>query len=248
MAFLTYVRNCLGINLNFNAMQVAVYKKLVKPGWSILDIGAHSGVHTRVFLNLVGGTGKVTSFEPNPYLRGPLEENLGALANFELRAEALSNETGQAEFWILPDFPEESGLRLRSNRVDTAKKEKIGVEVECLDNILRNREQVDLIKIDVEGAEMPLLEGARHVVLKHRPIIFVEYGHSAFEVYGSKFEDLNIWARIHQYDLFDLFGNRLSDPERWAQIPPGLIWDYILIPSEKVDEALDDIFAPLPDR
>ncbi|SLN62178.1 FkbM family methyltransferase [Pseudooctadecabacter jejudonensis] len=248
MAFLEYVRNCLGINLNFNAMQIALYRKLVKPGWSVVDIGAHSGVHTRVFLNLVGSTGRVMSFEPNPFLNDKILADMGDVENLTLRREALSNEVGNAEFWVLPDFPEESGLRLRSNRADATKKEKIEVQVECLDNIVTNGTAVDLIKIDVEGAEMPLLEGARQVILKARPILFVEYGHTAFEVYGSKFDDLNEWARLNQYDIFDLFGNRLSELDRWHSIPQGLIWDYVLVPSEKVDDTLSDIFEPLPNR
>lgn len=142
---------------------------LLRPGGVFYDIGAQAGYHTLLAANHVGRHGLVYAFEPLPrnqnYLRRNLEMN--GIRNARLVPAAVSDRDGELCFDPGPGFmaghlsQEGNGIRVQSISLDH------WVETE-------NARPPDLIKIDVEGAELSVLAGAERLIERHRPAILID--------------------------------------------------------------------------
>lgn len=146
--------------------QSGLFHQHIRPGDQVLDIGAAAGYYTLLSAKLVGTTGRVVSFEPDPnnlqFLRSHVEQN--RLDQVTILPIALADETGTARFGggtgtgtgrLCNDGPTEVAVR----RLDD-----VAAEMD-----LRPRH----LKIDVEGAEMAVLRGGQRLIEKYRPTIFL---------------------------------------------------------------------------
>jgi len=135
---------------------------LVRPGMTVLDIGANIGVHTLHLAKLVGETGRVLAFEPNPVASEELHRNiaLNQVKNVTMLKVALWERDGDKTFHFPENGMEAMGGLLNTSRFKVAYEAK--VETARLDTILARLDvqKVDFVKIDVEGAELPVLKGA----------------------------------------------------------------------------------------
>ena len=133
---------------------------------NIIDIGAHIGMYTVLAAEKVGNTGKVIAIEPEPENYKQLLKNikLNDFRNVIPLNIALFNHEGREKLY-LSSF---SGSHSLSPKEDTIS--SIEVPLKTLDNLLEelNLKKVDIIKIDAEGAEIPILKGAEKT-LKANP-------------------------------------------------------------------------------
>lgn len=137
-----------------------------------VDVGAYIGTHS-VFFGAVIGLNPVISFEPNARVLEALKHNLaanGILGRATVIHKALGSEDGYAQL-----------SHGREDNMGTAAivrggKDSSSVEVATLDGELRRRsiDRVALIKIDVEGYEIPVLDGALEALRKFRPLLCIE--------------------------------------------------------------------------
>lgn len=168
-------------------------------GKVIYDIGAHIGFHSFYFARLVGPKGKVYSFEPNPKNVEQLtlirDRNRDIKDIITVLDIAVSNVSGTEKFSMSDDV--ESG-RSSGGFIDTADTiwergaftqrgfSEIEVETVPLDLFrekLGIREAPDVMKIDVEGAESLVLEGARETISSKKPLILMEV-HSMLNMFN----------------------------------------------------------------
>jgi FkbM family methyltransferase len=143
------------------------FRKYVSPGSIVFDIGAHVGFHSMFCGLLVGPTGKVVAFEPNPISRSSLERQIRANSNLrvEVVPYALSDAVGFA------DFDATQGCESRLTPTGQSK-----VEIRTLDSLVSVELPIpDVIKIDVEGEEENVLRGSRETLSKFRPIVLCDY-------------------------------------------------------------------------
>ena len=177
LRFSDHIAQRLLLSGRFEPEVSAVFSALVRPGMIVLDIGANIGVHTLHLAKLVGETGQVLAFEPNPVACEELQRNiaLNQLKNVTVLQVALWERDGEELF----RFPED-GMEAMGGLINTARfKEdyKAKVETARLDTLLArlDAQKVDFIKIDVEGAELPVLKGAGALLdVDRRPIILCE--------------------------------------------------------------------------
>jgi len=155
--------------------KITAVQKLLKPGSTFVDIGANVGDYTLLAASLVGNAGRVLSFEPEPRNRGWLQQSidLNGYKNIDVFPVALSDGEGEASLYLgeiagyhtlIPGHPERQAGT-------------ITVKTRTLDSYLHElgREHVDMMKIDVEGAEMQVLRGARTTLGKNpNMILFLE--------------------------------------------------------------------------
>ena len=163
----------------------------VKPGQTILDVGAWEGPYTLLFAGLVGEQGHVHAFEPDPRALDALRENVkvNRLANVTVEPRCLSDGEGSAPFYDARGGT--LGSLLKNDWV--ASFSQVTVETTTIDAYCRtNGVDVDGIKIDVEGAEALVVEGARETLARRRPWVFLEF-HGMFM---SAAERQRTWARI----------------------------------------------------
>ena len=149
---------------------------LLKPGDTVLDIGAFIGTHTLAFAQKVGGTGKVYAFEPHPTFYEVLKTNIAqnAVTNVSSANVALSDRIGKAEVSEIGisdvrNFGGLTILKVGSSVGDSALRT---VDVTTVDQL--GISACDLIKIDVEDMEIDVLKGARELLRAARPIVFAE--------------------------------------------------------------------------
>lgn len=169
------------------------------PGRSGFDVGAHVGYETLVMAVLVGKGGRVVAFEPEPALSRVLERNVernrpSLAASVTAVPAAMGTENGRACFREGPS----SGKGHLAEAPPPPEEDEVDIDVEVLtlDEAARRFGAPDLVKIDVEGAELGVLRGAQRLLGRVRPVFVVE-AHSprlecdcgrVFEGHGYRWE------------------------------------------------------------
>jgi FkbM family methyltransferase len=161
----------------FETAEAAFVARFLRPGMTVLDVGAHHGLYTLLASKCVGRGGRVIAFEPSSRERRRLARHLGInrCGNVEVQSCALGDYSGEADLYLVEGTHDWCNS-LRSPNVEE-RTSKVRVEVRRLDDVLQgmNWPQVDFIKLDVEGAELSFLHGARRMLRGDiRPAILVE--------------------------------------------------------------------------
>lgn len=148
-----------------------------------IDIGANHGA-VLAEMRRVAPDGHHIAFEPLPHLCELLRRTF---PDVEIRQAALYNEAGQAEFsYVHGSADGWSGLHFRPlPGGQQAEVEEIQVRVEVLDDVLDPDYRPAVIKIDVEGAELQVLQGALRTLRQYAPIVIFEHGSGSAESYGT---------------------------------------------------------------
>jgi FkbM family methyltransferase len=159
--------------LAWNADEYAAFKAAVRPGDTVIDVGANLGAYTVLFARWVGPGGRVIAFEPAPDSRAGLERQLSLNdppAQVIVRSEAVAASSGTRSFHA-------DGMHGDNRLLPDADRGGIQVPATSLDEFCaREGIEPDLIKIDVEGAELDVLRGARRTIARRGPALalFVE--------------------------------------------------------------------------
>lgn len=159
----------------YEPVESYLFTRLLGAGMTVVDAGANAGQYSLLASTIVGPTGRVLAFEPNPEtcdrLRAAVAEN--GLSNVEPRAEALWSEPSTLRL----GYP--AGASSRSNsgayRVGGSGGTSPAVR---LDDAMDGA-RVDVVKLDVEGAEPEALAGAWRTLALWRPTLLVELNHEA---------------------------------------------------------------------
>jgi len=144
----------------------ALFKKLVKEGMTVVDIGANIGYFTLLAASLAGEKGKVFAFEPEPRNYALLVRNteLNGFKNVIPLQMAVSNETGKVKLFLAKDPSAHSIFRVAGVQRQEYSPKYIVVDAVSLDEFFKDKDcTVDIIKMDAEGAEMIILEGMTQV-------------------------------------------------------------------------------------
>lgn len=150
-------------------------RSLISDGDTVVDVGANVGWFSMLAARLVGPTGRVLAIEPNPANCRLVERSAAdnGFAQITVLAVAASDRSGMAAL-------ETDGSNGRMILLDRAPASALScsfvVPLEPLDELVRRAglERVDVLKIDVEGAEALVLRGASDILARHRPAIVCE--------------------------------------------------------------------------
>jgi FkbM family methyltransferase len=160
----------------FEQRLTELLERIVEPGMHVIDGGANVGYFTMLASRLVGESGRVYAFEPEPnnfdLLKRGVERN-GRKNVVAVRA-ALSNHVGTGTLFL--DRSNLGAPSLRESNISDPGG-SVDVETLTLDGYFEQRTdaQVDLIKLDTEGAEGLALAGAKGVITSDAPIIIMEF-------------------------------------------------------------------------
>ena len=138
----------------------ALFKKIIRPGMVIIDIGAHIGYYTRLFARLVGPTGKILAFEPEPDNFRLLQKNTSRFENIKLFNLAISDQNGKISFYKVKNS---TGCH---SVIPQDQAEIINVNATTIDSFIAREKikHIDIIKIDIEGGEAKALEGMKNLL------------------------------------------------------------------------------------
>lgn len=174
-------------NLKYDRYTEQIINQYIHKKSVCIDVGAHKGEILDLIINNAPEQSHF-AFEPIPSFYTKLEEKYGS--KYKIYPYALSNEEGSSSFQFVKNAPAYSGLKQRDYKVKNPEIEKIQVQLKKLDDIIPTDTKIDLIKIDVEGAEFNVLKGAEATIKKSKPLIIFECGLGASEFYGTSPEEL----------------------------------------------------------
>jgi FkbM family methyltransferase len=206
----------------------AALVRLVGRGDVVYDVGAHAGFFAVLAQRATGDAGRIVAFEANPdvaeRLRRNLELNGGASARVVGRPVAA--ESGPVVFVAGPT-PQADSLRPPVVVGGSPRRPSLELDAVTLDEILDGGERSpDVIKIDVEGAELAVLQGARKAIASARPQIVCE-----LHAWAAPAETLAYAAELG-LTATDLDRRPVTAAEIEKGIPPGGSVQVLLLPDE----------------
>lgn len=175
----------LWIDPDDHQAEAVFFRRYLRPGDVVLDVGANVGLTTLVAARAVGEGGKVYAFEPHPAVFAFLKDNLAlnGAANVVAENVALGDREGTVRI-----------SDMRSDDHNFVDSSGAGIEVpqRRLDRLDTGERRVSLLKIDVEGYERFVLEGAART-LERTDCVFFESWDQHFARYGYRSTDLLRW-------------------------------------------------------
>jgi FkbM family methyltransferase len=171
----------LAESLDLEPKVQAVFRERIRPGDTVIDIGAYVGTHTLLASHLAGPNGHVFAFEPSPinfrYLAYHCLKNAPARAH-AFRCLVSDRADARVPFLLLNSGDSSTNSmtfnQLESSTAVSSPTETIEVESVTLDGFCAERQlKPSFIKIDVEGAEFQVLKGSERILREARPTIVV---------------------------------------------------------------------------
>ena len=191
---------------NFENTNRLLWDNLIKPEMTVFDIGANWGVYSVAAKRLLGKEGCLVSFEPNKNEYSKLEKNLslneGGEPEVTLVNSAVGDSDGVTTFYMPPKFKGAYGSLGRPKIDENC--DAVEVDILKLDSYVEknNVSKLDVIKIDVEGAEIKVLTGAVETLKKFSPVILMEVSDKRTTVFGYKAKELCEFLTNIGYKLY----------------------------------------------
>lgn len=191
----------------------------VRTGDVIVEVGASIGIYTLAFANRVRANGHVVAFEPDPASAAELEANI-AVNKFQNRVSLMSAAVGASCGWVR--FAAARGMEshVAIDRDDDASAESISIPLVTLDGVFQDT-GINLLKIDVEGFEEPVLRGAQRLLADpaRRPrAIVVEVHPFAWDAVGTASDSLLESLTRNRYRVASLAGEPVTRITEYGHI------------------------------
>jgi FkbM family methyltransferase len=171
-------------NQKYDAYTTKIIRRTIRPDSNCIDIGCHKGE----ILDLMrrgAFRGYKIGFEPIPELFGFLQTKYAGDPLVKIYQTALYDQTGTTTFQHVLNAPAYSGIKMRKYDGKHVHIDQITVETGKLDDFIPDNLSVDLIKIDVEGAEFRVMKGALATLKRCKPVIIFEFGMGAADFYNA---------------------------------------------------------------
>jgi FkbM family methyltransferase len=182
--------------------EIVLFHRIVKPGNTVLDIGANIGFYTTILSKAVGPQGQVISFEPDTMNYHHLCRNTKGLSNVQIHNKAVASKTQKIVLYT----SKELNVDHRTYKPEKFDKE-IEIEAVGLDEFLKDCQRIDVIKIDIQGFEMEAIKGMSHI-LNNNPNISII---SEFWPYGLKMAGSSAFEYYEHLKSLGFFVYLLAD-------------------------------------
>jgi len=215
---------------------VQLVRRLLRTGQTFFDVGAHVGQYSLLASELVGSTGAVHSFEPDPQTFRWLASNIrrNGLANICANQLALSSRREVLQFYLsaVQDIGSNSLQRPKHFSGNV-----VSVTCVSLDEYLESARvpRVDLLKMDVEGAEGAVLAGATRLLAREdRPLLIIEFEEARQRAFGTSCARLAQSLTEWRYTLFRITGSALEPYV--ARNPDAPSFNVLAVPVHRAAE------------
>jgi FkbM family methyltransferase len=191
--------------------------KTLKPGMTFIDVGANMGLYALFAAKKVGPQGFVLAIEPSSREFDRLKKNvqINALTRIHLLQIAVSNCQTESELLIaVEEHPGHNTLGAFGYEVVTLQKKEL-VRVERLDSLIQQEKlsRVDVVKMDIEGAEFFALQGAMDILANFHPVLILELSDRTLERQGCTSKQVWDLLTEHNYCIYTF------DPSTGLPIP-----------------------------
>ena len=218
-----------GRNVNLSKLANSILKKTVADTPIIVDIGANIGLFTKAFACAKKKPEKILALEPSSYVFSILKIVTAKLPNVLVRRLALSDNEGFVQ--LKTPLKNSGSLRVGLSHIGTTNDTLQFVETvkaKRLDDVLAEEKivRVDVVKIDVEGAEEQVIHGAQELLIKIKPIWFIELVQDRADNFESSAKRIFCAFMNAGYEAFIL--NETYD---WVEVNEmSDAYDYLFVP------------------
>jgi FkbM family methyltransferase len=177
--------------------KISLLRTHIRPGMKVLDIGANIGFYTLLLSNLVGPPGRVYSFEPDPLNFRRLKTNSRRSGNVVLNQMACGEKTGKIRLYHSEE------LNVDHQTYDGGEN-RTSLEIDCvsLDSYLKNNEEIDFIKIDIQGYEYFAFRGMRETIRRSNNVMVLgELWPYGLQKAGIDFRDFLVLLKDLGFEL-----------------------------------------------
>jgi FkbM family methyltransferase len=197
---------------------VSLLREVLSPGMRFVDVGAQVGYFSIIAAALVTEAGTVHAFEPDPESFARLVANSQTYPWVRTHNSVVSNSTGEIPFYRSPKA-EESGWGAIFDQ--DGERATVTAHASTLDSwkSVEAIETIDFIKIDVEGAECRVLEGAQDTIAKTRPLMWVEANEVCLSRDGKSISFLLQLLNASGYAVQAVWDRRAGSFENVIAIP-----------------------------
>ncbi len=218
----------IAVKRNYEAHVTATMRSLLQRDMVVVDVGANIGYYTLLAASKVGNTGKVIAFEPSSQNCDLLRMSIAAnnFSSVIVHSCAVADTDRVVGF----NMSDSNGAINRKNPIESAYQ----VQAVKLDTFLKGESRIDLVKLDIEGAEGLALRGMQSLLQDHRPTIFTEFSPAALETNSgiTPRQYLSILFDLG-YELFVIDRNKGKDPH--PQSYEQIMLHFANIASEHLD-------------
>lgn len=175
-----------------------IVRRSVKPGCVCIDVGAHLGATADLFHRLAPGVSHIV-IEATKYKADWLRKKYPHARVVEA---ACSDQHGEVTFYFQPNNSGYSGMALHEAGINsTAGVQAFKVPAVTIDSLVNESDTICMIKMDIEGAELFALRGARATIARHRPLITFECTGSGTQSMHVDPRDLHAFFRTQGYQV-----------------------------------------------
>jgi FkbM family methyltransferase len=204
---------------------VLAIKEHLQTGDTFVDVGAHIGYYSLKMARVVGPNGHVIAIEPNARTVRQLQDNIreSGAKTITVQPVACSDAEGSIELFVAPRANTgETSLSRKNASKEGSSVESYRVRARPLDAIIRESgvSRVDVIKIDVEGAELLVLKGARETLTRYHPLLIVELVEDQLKAMGASSLEIISLLRSIGYEPRHRLGQNVEFASRNSPSAP----------------------------
>ncbi len=199
----------------------------IKPGMTVVDIGANQGLYTLLFSRLTGKEGTVLAFEPDDLLHAALRENVAFNQADNVESFRLGLGSKRDTLTLYRSLLNSGDNRLAAKSAAAGPREGVQVQIERLDQVLAGR-RIDFVKMDVQGWEMEVFRGMQGLLdapANARMAIYFEYWPQGLRDAGADPNELLAFLDRNGFTIYPFEGTNLSsvalDPNETALTVSG---------------------------
>jgi FkbM family methyltransferase len=213
--------------------------KVLKPGMVFFDIGAYHGIYSLVAGRRLGAGGRIVAFEPSPRECRRLRLHLrwNGISSTSVEPCAVGSANGDGTFFqVVSGDTSRNGLRPPDSKDSVVKipVKTIGLDQYITDSRLQH---VDVVKLDVEGGEMAVLQGAERVLTEVRPIFICELLDATTRVWGYDARELVLTMQRYDFEWFEVQSSGALVPHKVQDCYPE-VRNYVAVPRERRREEI----------
>jgi FkbM family methyltransferase len=200
---------------DFSPTLVKFWKNVIKEGDTVIDLGANIGFFTCLFAQLVGETGKVYAFEPEPNNCKLIRKNLeiNGYKNVVLEQKAVSNKAGKVKLYF--------SYSSVDHRIFETDEKRDSIDIDCVtldDYFSEMNVSINVIKSNIQGADCAGIQGAEKIIknsknLNYMSVEFDPDNLKNFDTNPEQFLDILLKMDYKLYDIL-AYGNKIVPIEK----------------------------------
>lgn len=182
----------------------ALLRRLISPGMTVFDIGANIGIYTTFLARLVGASGRVVAFEPEQRNVDRLRTAVRTYEQVEVVHAAVSDRSGILNLYVADDL----NVDHRTYAPGEHRRKCVQVQAVALDDFVADYCPIDVVKMDIQGAELAALRGALQLLSSDSPpVLLLEYWPFGLTRAGDEPTELIRLLKSKDFEITTVDGN-----------------------------------------